>query len=142
VTGAVDDVRPWLARAAVAVAPLKLARGTQNKVLEAMASGIPVVASKLAARGVDAVADEHLLVAGDPQVFADAVLRVMRDESLRARLAVAGRARMLSHHTWGHAMERLDTIVGRLVDAPGARRQPVEPSLDGGPNTTVVAKAR
>src|SRR6185312_11636643 len=106
VTGVVDDVRPSLARAAVAVAPLKLARGTQNKVLEAMASGIPVVASKLAARGVDAVAGQHLLVADDPAAFADAVLRVMGDESLRARLASAGRARMLSHHTWDHAMER------------------------------------
>ena len=142
VTGAVDDVRPSLARAAVAVAPLKLARGTQNKVLEAMASGIPVVASQLAARGVDAVADEHLLVANDPKAFADAVLRIMNDETLRARLAVAGRARMLSHHTWDHAMQRLDTIVGPLVDAPSARRQMVEPSCGLGTDAATVAKAR
>jgi glycosyltransferase involved in cell wall biosynthesis len=142
VTGVVDDVRPSLARAAVAVAPLKLARGTQNKVLEAMASGIPVVASQLAARGVDAVADEHLLVANDPKAFADAVLRIMNDETLRARLAVAGRARMLSHHTWDHAMQRLDTIVGPLVDAPSARRQMVEPSCGLGTDAATVAKAR
>jgi sugar transferase (PEP-CTERM/EpsH1 system associated) len=142
VTGAVDDVRPWLARAAVAVAPLKLARGTQNKVLEAMAAGIPVVASRLAARGVDAVADEHLLVVDDPDSSAAAVLRIMDDESLRARLAAAGRARMLSHHTWSHAMERLDTIVGRLVEAPQARRQPVGPSHEAGADAATVAKAR
>jgi sugar transferase (PEP-CTERM/EpsH1 system associated) len=142
VTGAVDDVRPWLARAAVAVAPLKLARGTQNKVLEAMASGIPVVASRLAARGVDAIADEHLLVADGPAPFADAVLRVMKDETLRARLARDGRARMLSHHTWAHAMERLDTIVGRLVEAPLAPRKWTGRTHAVGADAAATAKAR
>ncbi|MEO8849416.1 MAG: TIGR03087 family PEP-CTERM/XrtA system glycosyltransferase [Casimicrobiaceae bacterium] len=116
VTGAVDDVRPYLHRAAVAVAPLEVARGTQNKVLEAMAAGVPVVASALAARGVDAVVGEHLLVGKTPEEFAQAVLSIMRDRTYRTRLAQLGRQRMLSKHTWKHAMERLDEIVAKTLD--------------------------
>jgi len=116
VTGAVDDVRPYLHRATVAVAPLELARGTQNKVLEAMAAGVPVVASTLAARGVDAVAGEHLLVAGNPVEFASAVVSILRDDRLRANLAARGRDRMLTHHTWAHAMRRFDEVVSRTLE--------------------------
>ena len=142
VTGAVDDVRPWLARATVAVAPLKLARGTQNKVLEAMASGTPVVASTLAARGVDAKANEHLLVADGPAPFADAVVRLMNDDGLRARLAAAARARMLSHHSWSHAMERRDTIVAGRVDAMPARAARTAPPGSVGDDIQAIAKAQ
>jgi sugar transferase (PEP-CTERM/EpsH1 system associated) len=142
VTGAVDDVRPWLSRAAVAVAPLKLARGTQNKVLEAMACGVPVVASKLAARGVDAVVNDHLLVADGPAAFADAVSSIMNDGALRDRLALAGRARMLSRHTWSHAMERLDAIVARLVDTSPARCQQPGRLRAAATDVTMTAKAR
>src|SRR3546814_11040439 len=63
VTGEVPDVRPWLAAADAVVAPLLLARGVQNKLLEAMAMARPVVASAAAATGIDAVPGEHLLVA-------------------------------------------------------------------------------
>src|SRR5690606_20476399 len=63
VTGEVPDVRPWLAAADVVVAPLLLARGVQNKLLEAMAMARPVVATAAAATGIDAVPGEHLLVA-------------------------------------------------------------------------------
>ena len=60
VTGSVPDVRPYLHEAAVMVAPLRIARGTQNKILEGMAAGVPVVASQVAAGGVDAVTPDHL----------------------------------------------------------------------------------
>ena len=65
VTGSVPDVRPYLRRAALMVAPLNIARGTQNKILEAMAMGVPVVTSRVAAGGVDASAPEHFLVGVD-----------------------------------------------------------------------------
>jgi len=65
VTGAVDDVRTWLSGADIVVAPLRIARGIQNKVLEAMAMAKPVVASTAAAEGIDAVDGEHLMVAQD-----------------------------------------------------------------------------
>ncbi len=121
VTGTVPDVRPHLLRSAAMVAPLKIARGTQNKILEAMASGVPVVTSSVAAGGVDAIAGEHLLTADTPQELADAVLRLMGDRSERARLARAGRERMLSHHSWHGSMQRLDRIIARCVGAPAAQ---------------------
>jgi sugar transferase (PEP-CTERM/EpsH1 system associated) len=113
VTGSVPDVRPYVRRSALMIAPLNIARGTQNKILEAMAMGIPVVASKLAAGGVDALPGQHLLTASTPQGYAEAVFRILEHPEERARLAEAGRARMLSHHHWSHSMQRLDAVMER-----------------------------
>jgi sugar transferase (PEP-CTERM/EpsH1 system associated) len=115
VTGSVPDVRPHLQRSALMVAPLNIARGTQNKILEAMASGVPVVVSHIAAGGVDAVAGEHFAVASTPQEHAQAILRILGDRAERRRLAVAGRERMLSHHAWERSMQRLDGIIERCL---------------------------
>src|SRR6185369_16591780 len=95
VSGSVPDVRPYLRRAALTVAPLRIARGTQNKILEAMAMGVPVVASRRAAGGVDAVPGEHLLTADSPQEQCDAILRLLAQPAERTRLSQAGRERML-----------------------------------------------
>jgi sugar transferase (PEP-CTERM/EpsH1 system associated) len=123
VTGSVPDVRPYLRRSALMVAPLNIARGTQNKILEAMAAGVPVVTSAAAAGGVDAVAGEHFLVATTYEQHAAAVLRILEDRDERQRLAVAGRARMLSHHDWGRSMQRLDRVIERCLTT-GARTLP------------------
>jgi sugar transferase (PEP-CTERM/EpsH1 system associated) len=123
VTGSVPDVRPHVRKAALTVAPLAIARGTQNKILESLAMGVPCVCSDLAAGGVDAVAGEHLLAASTPEGYAAAILRILGDPGERRRLAEAGRARMLSHHTWESAMRRLDAILERtLATAAGERR--------------------
>ncbi len=113
VTGSVPDVRPFVRRSAVMVAPLAIARGTQNKILEAMAMGVPVITSTIAAGGVDAVPGEHLLVADTPQQLADAVLAVVQNPTERQRLAQAGRQRVLSNHDWSQSMKRLDAIIER-----------------------------
>lgn len=129
VTGSVPDVRPYLQRSALMVAPLNIARGTQNKILEAMASGVPVVTSRIAAGGVDAVAHEHFLVADTPEAHAAAALSVMADRGERQRLAQAGRSRMLSHHEWGRSMQRLDEIVERCLGSwRSVRNEPALPS--------------
>ena len=111
VTGSVPDVRPHVRRSVVNVAPLAIARGTQNKILEAMAMGVPVVTTRLAAGGVDADADQHLLVADTPAETVAAILRIVNDPAERARLSHAGRARMLSHHAWPRSMQRLDRLI-------------------------------
>jgi glycosyltransferase involved in cell wall biosynthesis len=80
-----------------------------------MASGVPVVASRVAAGGVDAVAPDHLLVATTPEEFVDAILCILEDRSERARLARSGRERVLSHHSWPQSMRRLDGIVERCL---------------------------
>jgi len=117
VTGPVPDVRPYLQRSALMVAPLNIARGTQNKILEAMASGVPVVASRVAAGGVDAAPGEHFAVASTPEEHAQAILRILGDPAERRRLAVAGRERMLSHHAWDRSMQRLDRIIERCLNS-------------------------
>jgi sugar transferase (PEP-CTERM/EpsH1 system associated) len=111
VTGSVADVRPYVLKSAVNVAPLNLARGTQNKILESMAMGVPVVSSEIAAGGIDAVPGEHFLTASRPQEYADALLRLMTDEQTRAQFSRAGRARVLSNHDWKASMKRLDTLI-------------------------------
>jgi glycosyltransferase involved in cell wall biosynthesis len=115
VTGSVPDVRPYVRRSAAMVAPLNIARGTQNKILEAMAMGVPVITTPAAAGGVDAIAQEHFLVVRDHEEQIAAVLHVMENRSERARLSVAGRKRMLSHHAWSSAMRRLDSILERTL---------------------------
>jgi polysaccharide biosynthesis protein PslH len=115
VTGTVPDVRPYVTQAALTVAPLRIARGTQNKILEAMAMGTPVVCSSVAAGGVDAVPGEHIVTADIREDMCNAILHILDNPAERARLAQAGRARVLSNHAWPSSMKRLDAIIERCV---------------------------
>jgi len=111
VTGSVAAVQPYVTRAALTIAPLEIARGTQNKILESMAMGVPVVCSRQACGGVDAMPNEHLLTYVTPEQHLEAILRVLESPAERARLAAAGRARVLSHHSWPSSMQRLDALI-------------------------------
>jgi sugar transferase (PEP-CTERM/EpsH1 system associated) len=122
VTGSVPDVRPFVRRSALTVSPLNIARGVQNKILESMALGVPVVTSPAAARGVDANDQEHFLVAKTPEDTAAAVVRLAGDPAERERLSRAGRSRMLSHHDWKGSMTRFDGLMAScLENAAGDR---------------------
>ena len=129
VTGSVLDVRPFIRSSALMVAPLNIARGTQNKILEAMAMGVPVVTSRIAAGGVDAQAVTHFLVADTPTEYCEAILQVLENPAERQRLAAAGRQRMLSHHAWPQSMHRLDQIIARCIDAFANRPTPARHEL-------------
>jgi glycosyltransferase involved in cell wall biosynthesis len=120
VTGSVPDVRPYAQRSALSIAPLAIARGTQNKILESLALGVPVVTSRCAAGGVDALPGEHLLVADTPEEMRDAILSLLENPALRERFARAGRERVLSHHSWAHSMRTLDGLIQQCL--AGARR--------------------
>ena len=111
VSGSVPDVRPYLQSAAVSVAPLRIARGTQNKILEAMAMGVPTVSSVAASGGIDAEPGRHLLTASTAEGFATAVLRLLDDPAERQRISQAGRARVLSHHSWDSSMIKVDRLI-------------------------------
>ena len=96
-TGRVEDVRPYLAHAAVVVAPLQLARGVQNKVLEGMAMAKPVIASSPAVQALQVASGEELVIADAPADFAKAVLAVIEVPSV---LGVKGRRYVERHHNW------------------------------------------
>ena len=87
VTGTVDDVRPYLARAAVCVVPLRVGGGTRLKIYEAMAMGAPMVSTTIGAEGLPVRDSEHLLIADSPEAQAAAIGRLLRDRSVGAMLA-------------------------------------------------------
>lgn len=107
VTGRVPDVRPYLAHAACVVAPLRIARGVQNKVLEAMAMARPVVASTQAAEGIRAEAGRDYLLARDAAGFAAAVIAALRAPSPRA----AARECILAHYDWARNLAAVDALL-------------------------------
>jgi sugar transferase (PEP-CTERM/EpsH1 system associated) len=112
VTGQVPDVRPWLAAAAVAVAPLAIARGIQNKVLEAMAMARPVVASTGAFQGIDAVPGRDLVVADGPEAQAEAILALLADTDKAGAIGRAGRRRMVEGYSWDAQLAPLAGMLG------------------------------
>ncbi|QCB54105.1 TIGR03087 family PEP-CTERM/XrtA system glycosyltransferase [Sphingopyxis sp. PAMC25046] len=112
VTGEVPDVRPWLVAAGAVVAPLLLARGVQNKLLEAMAMARPVVASAAAATGIDAMPGEHLFVADGAEAMAVAVCTLFGDRAAAAAMGQAARARMVARYGWDARMAPLGDLLG------------------------------
>ncbi len=115
VTGTVDDIRPYVQKSAVMVTPLEIARGTQNKILEGMAMGVPVISSRTAARGVDAVVGEHILAATTAQEYVNHISKIFDDEAERDRLALAGRERVTTHHNWPRAMKLFNMAIERCL---------------------------
>ena len=110
VTGHVPDVRPYLREATVAIAPLQIARGIQNKILEALAMGVPVVATPQAAKGVILKPGRDILVGDSPEEFANNVIALLQDETLRTRLSECGRDEVRKVNAWEESMIRLDEI--------------------------------
>lgn len=111
VTGEVPDVRPWLAAAAAVVAPLEIARGVQNKILEAMSMARPVVASPAAFEGIDAVPGEHLLVAQGYDM-ANAVSHLLANPDDGEVLGRAARQHMIARYGWDAQLSLLDPMIG------------------------------
>ena len=109
VTGAVPDIRPYLAHARLAVAPLRIARGIQNKVLEAMAMTKPVVASIQALEGISANIGEEVLLARDREEFIATISSLLQQP--RNNIGQAARARVLADYTWERNLERVDELL-------------------------------
>jgi glycosyltransferase involved in cell wall biosynthesis len=110
VTGAVEDVRGWLAAANVCVAPLKLARGIQNKVLEAMAMARPVVASRSAAEGIDHA--DTIRVAETAQDFADQITTLLETPEAAATLGRSARGQVIRRYGWDARLVPLAALLG------------------------------
>ena len=120
VTGAVPDMRPYLAHAKLAVAPLRMARGVQNKVLEAMAMAKPVLASPQAAEGIEARVGLELLVAGEDAEFILKATQLLERDDIAA-IGDAARARVLASYSWERSLSRFEQLLtrgGGLATAP------------------------
>jgi polysaccharide biosynthesis protein PslH len=148
VTGAVGDVRPFLARAWVFVAPLRIAQGVQNKVLEAMASNVPVVCSERVLAGLSDGgfrSGRDLLAAGSDEEMARAVASLIADAGARERLAGAARQRLLAFYRWAPNVDRFEDVIGAVARPPAGaplrseiqRREDdvVLPEAAGGPRS-------
>lgn len=118
VTGYVDDIRPYIARAEVMVSPMVYSAGIQNKVLESMALGTPVVIDAGSASALSLRHDHALPVAHSPEDFAKAALNIMEDATLRAELSRKGRDYVEEQHNWRVITNRLVDIYLQTVEAP------------------------
>jgi sugar transferase (PEP-CTERM/EpsH1 system associated) len=110
--GQVPDVRPFVAAATVAIAPLRVARGLQNKVLEGAAMGKPVISTKGALEGFDLIPGEHVLQADSPEEWLAAISLLFDNPGERQRLAVAGQRFVQRHHTWAARLAPLADLLG------------------------------
>lgn len=115
VTGTVDDVRPFLGSAAVFACPMRLGSGIKNKILQAWAMQIPVVATSASLGGLPARDGENILVRDTPESFAGAVSQLIHDPSLAERIGTAGRSTVASTATWEARARELDCLLFEAV---------------------------
>ena len=115
VTGTVDDIRPYIQQADVAVAPLVYGAGIQNKVLESMACGTPVVATPQAVSALQAVPDRDLLIAQEPNEFAFKVLNLLEDSQKRNIIGEAGRCYVERYHDWHKIAIQLEEVYDAVI---------------------------
>jgi sugar transferase (PEP-CTERM/EpsH1 system associated) len=119
VTGFVPDLSALWRRVHVSLAPVRFSSGIQNKVLEAMAAGVPVVATTSVAEGIEARSEDHLLVADSAEALAAAVLRVLDDPAAASERATRARAYVRAHFSWGSLVRRLEALVETRAGVPG-----------------------
>ena len=117
VTGFVDDIREYIAKADVCVAPLQIARGIQNKVLEAMAMGKAVVSTPYALEGIGATPNVHALVASDADQFAESVTRLLRDSQDAQSLGKSARQFVEQRFSWSSNLSLMDAILDKAVSS-------------------------
>ncbi len=129
VTGFVPDMRPYLQQATVAVVPSAYGAGIQNKVLEAMACGTPVVASEPATAALNLEKGRDLLVANTAHVYCEQVLRLLDSEPLRHTVGLNGLNYVRREHHWSQIVARLEAIYQHLADCSWRPQQPALPSL-------------
>ncbi|MEO7760689.1 MAG: glycosyltransferase, partial [Casimicrobiaceae bacterium] len=119
VTGRVESTAAYLAHATVAVAPLQIARGVQNKVLEAMAMACATVVSEGAMTGIAAESGTQCIAAASPGQWADACLTLVRDRDVARRMGDAARRLMIEAYNWEAQFAKLDRMIDTARSRPG-----------------------
>ena len=120
VTGRVDDVRPHIAAGSVYVVPLRVGGGTRLKIFEAMGMARAIVSTTIGAEGLPVTDGENILLADTPQAFADAAVRLIRDNQLRERLESAARRLVLDKYDWSAVAQDFEDALERVRPAPRA----------------------
>ncbi len=115
VTGYVEDIRPYLAKASVALAPMISGTGVKNKILEAMAMSKPVVSTSMGVRGIDVTPEENIIIADEPTEFADRVVELLSNAKLRERLASEGRRLVEDKYSWERMADMLNELFEQAV---------------------------
>jgi glycosyltransferase involved in cell wall biosynthesis len=115
VTGSVEDLRPFLAEATLAVAPLTYGAGIQNKVLEAMAMQTPVVATTRAVSALSVQSEQEVLIGDDAEMLSQQINRLLRNQGLRERLGMNGRKYVELHHDWPYIVGQLEDIYRQAI---------------------------
>jgi sugar transferase (PEP-CTERM/EpsH1 system associated) len=115
VTGKVDDVRPYVRSAAVIVCPLRIGSGVKNKILAAMAMRKATVATTMSVEGLDLADNREVLLADEPGMFADKVVRLLADKKEALRLGTNGLARVKSQYSWSAMGRALETAIQSVV---------------------------
>lgn len=110
------DIRPYLARAAVAVAPMRSGGGVKNKILEGWAMGTPMVVTRMSLAGLAARPGDNILAADRPADFAANLVLCLRDTSLRDLLAARGRETVLAEHTWEKAAAQFEECLAAVIN--------------------------
>jgi glycosyltransferase involved in cell wall biosynthesis len=127
VVGPVADVRPYLTQAALSVAPFRIARGLQNKILESMSMQVPVVGTTTAFQGIAAGVEDGIRVEDRPESFASAVTDLLRDPAMRLEAGRKGRRFVEQHHRWQDHGSALNALLEEVVE----RRAGTVPSAGG-----------
>jgi glycosyltransferase involved in cell wall biosynthesis len=120
ITGAVDDVRPYLERASVVIVPVRIGGGTRLKIIEAMAMGKAVVSTSRGAEGLDAVPGRDLCLADDADGFAAQIGRLLDEPERARRLGAAARRFVEARYGWAASVQRLTEFYDEVLDARGA----------------------
>jgi polysaccharide biosynthesis protein PslH len=107
--GEVDDVRPYLERAAVVVVPLRIGGGSRLKILEAMAARKAIVSTSIGAEGLELISGEHLYIADSPNDFAQRVLELARSSEARQKLGASGKKQVTERYGWDGIASHLET---------------------------------
>lgn len=123
VTGFVDDMRPWLARASLMVCPMVMGSGIKNKVLEALAMARPVVATTMGVEALEVTSGHELMIADTAAEFARATLALLRDSAARRRMGAAGRDLVLRRYTWDACAASYDAIYSQLAARHGTHQR-------------------
>jgi glycosyltransferase involved in cell wall biosynthesis len=119
--GFVPDIRPWVARSAVYIVPLRVGGGTRLKMVDAMAQGKAIVATRVGAEGIAGEDGRHFVLADDPDAFAARVVHLLRDEEARRRLAAAAREQVVRVYAWPLVGRTLAAAYAEVAEGAGAR---------------------